>query len=283
MKKRLTVIASIFAGLIVALLALPPVFSGRIVLSQGLVLGDFTLRWYGLILAAAVLIGYWVARRNSWRFGIGKEEVDDVSFWLVLVAILSARVYYVLSLFPYFAEHPAEIVKIWHGGLSIYGALIGGTLFLYLRSRRRIYSAGQLFDLVALGLPLAQAFGRLGNFFNYEAFGLPTTLPWKMYVPPAFRPLQFATYDFFHPTFLYEMIWNLIVFAVLWNLKGRVKHGVLAMSYLGLYSVGRFFIEPLRLDASYVGNYHLDQLVAFSVAIAAMISIFFVYSRSDRT
>lgn len=281
MKKIIWVFATI-AALSAAGFLFPPVFSGRVILPQGITLGGFAFRWYGLILASSVVIGYLVARKNSWRFGISGEEVDDLAFWLVLASLISARIYYVLSMGTYYIDHPSEIVRIWHGGLSIYGALIGGALFLYFYSRKKIYSSAQLFDLVALSLPLSQAFGRLGNFFNYEAFGRPTDLPWKMYVPAVFRPEQFANNNFFHPAFLYELAWNVLVCCLLFAMRGRVKNGVICLSYVGLYSVGRFFIEPLRLDSALLGSFRLDQLVAFGGVVLSMFFILFIYWKDKK-
>lgn len=280
--KKFQAITTFFLLAVSAAALLPTVFSGRLVLPQGFVLGGFSFRWYGLILAASVLIGYAVARSQSWRFGISHKEVDDIAFWVTIVSLISARIYYVLSLWPYFSGHLSEVPKIWHGGLSIFGALIGGAIFLYLYGRNKIYSPGQLFDLAALGLPLSQAFGRLGNFVNYEAFGTPTGLPWKMFVPPAFRPEQFSDAAYFHPAFLYEMIVSLIIFAVLFAMLGKVRRGVIALSYLALYSLGRFFIEGIRVDSAFVGDYRIDQLAAFVGVVVPMFLILLVYEKARK-
>lgn len=243
-----------------------PAFKGNIQPNPIISLGIFNLKWYGLILALSILSAYLIARKNSWRVGIGREEVDSLTFWLVLAGLLGARAYYVLFDWPYFSAHPSEIYKIWHGGLSIYGALIGGLIFVLVYSRKKAYDKFQLLDLVALSLPLAQAIGRFGNFLNQEAYGYPTALPWGMYIA--------ATKQFHHPTFLYEVFWNAVVFLILLKLIGRFKNGSLAFAYLGLYSLGRFFIEPLRVDSVFIAGFRVDQVVAF-VAVVFSVGMFF--------
>src|SRR6185436_1356761 len=173
-----------------------PAFTGRIIINPVISLGSFQIRWYGLILAAAILVSYAIARKNSWKFGISQSNVDDYAFWAVIVGVIGARVYYVLFSLDYFSANVNEIYKIWHGGLSIYGAILADLVLTYLYARKKAYTLWQLFDLIALSLPVGQAIGRIGNFVNTEAYGSVTNLPWKMYVA--------ADGQFHHPAFLYE-------------------------------------------------------------------------------
>ncbi len=260
--------------LVIALLALTyfvfvPVFRGSMSITPVLQAGPLVFRWYGLILAAAILASYFCIRKNSWRFGISPEVVDDFAFWLTLVGILGARIYYVVFNLDYFARNWAETYKIWHGGLSIYGAIISGIIFAYFYSRRKAFGFWQLTDMIVLGLPLGQAIGRLGNFVNQEAFGTPTNLPWKMFIEPLHRPAEFRSFDYFHPAFLYELIADLIIFAVLYRLVGKFKSGTLALAYLMLYSFFRFFIEAIRVDSFIVHGFRVDQIVAFVLFLVA--------------
>jgi len=141
------------------------------------------------------------------------------------------------------------------------------TLFIF--ARRRKMSFFELSDVVVYGLPLAQALGRFGNFFNYEAFGKPTNLPWKMYVPPQFRPAGYENFSFFSPTFAYEAIWDVLVFGALYFAdKKGLKQGNLTGLYLILYSIGRFFIEAIRLDSAYILGFRGDQLTAVALILA---------------
>ena len=206
----------------------------------------------------SILLGFFLARRNSWRFGISLNDIDDLSFWLVIVGLLGARIYYVLFSWDYFSRYPNELYQIWHGGLSIYGAVLAGLVFAYFYSKRKAYTFWQLADVLALSLPLAQAVGRFGNFINQEAYGTPTTLPWKMNVHG----------QFVHPTFLYEAIADVAVFLILRKLLGRVKSGVLTIVYIGTYSLFRFFIEALRTDSFFIFGFRGDQLMAFLLIMA---------------
>ncbi len=251
-----------------------PAFAGKIAIPSEVGFGNFGIRLYGITFAGAILLGYFVARHNSWRFGISKNEVDDIAFWITIVSLIGARIYYVIFDWQFYSSDYSEIYKIWHGGLSIYGAIISGLIFILIYSRKKAYTSLQLLDLAALTLPLAQALGRFGNFFNQEAFGLPTNLPWKLYVSVINRPPQYKNYSFFHPTFLYEAIWNIIVFFILSKLlRGKVKSGVLAFSYLGLYSLGRFFTESIRLDSAYVYGLKVDQITAVLGLLVAGVAI----------
>lgn len=273
MKKIYWAVGIVAAALLVYFVFIPG-FSGKLLINPILHLGLFEVRWYGLILAASILAAYFLCRVNSWKFGISPSDIDDFSFWAVIIGILGARLYYVAFNYPYFSQNLSETYKIWHGGLSIYGAVLLGLAFAYFYSRRKAYSFYQLFDLVALSLPLAQAIGRLGNFVNQEAFGLPTDLPWKMYVQPRFRPLEYSSESFFHPTFLYELLLDVIVFLILRKLVGRVKSGVIGWSYLLLYSTGRFFIEAIRLDSFFVMGFRVDQVIAAVLILVSGVIIF---------
>jgi phosphatidylglycerol---prolipoprotein diacylglyceryl transferase len=241
-------------------------------LPQYFSVGGFEVRYYGLIMAVALLVSHSVARANSWRFGLSKEETDKVAFWSIIAAVFAARIYFVLFDLNYFLENPAETIKIWHGGISIYGAIIGGALFLLTWTRKKIYSAKQIFDLAALSLPLGQAVGRLGNMFNYEAYGNPTDLPWKMFVPEEFRSDALASY--YHPAFLYEGIASVIIFLILLRLRGKVSAGNLAAAYLMMYSAVRLIIESLRVDSVFVSGVRVDQVVSVIVFVAAAIAFY---------
>lgn len=268
MKKITWVISTLMLAVLIYFIFFPA-FAGRLIINPMITLGFFQIRWYGLILALSIFLAYFLVRKNSWKFGINKTDIDDYAFWVVICGILGARIYYVLFNYGYYAQNLSEIYKIWHGGMSIYGAILAGIIFSWIYVRGKAYTFFQLFDLVALSLPLAQAVGRLGNFVNQEAFGSPTDLPWKMYVAPKFRPTGFESSSFFHPTFLYEIILNVIVFLILRKLFGKVKSGIIGWSYLLLYSFGRFFIEAIRLDSFFLAGFRVDQVVAVVLFIIA--------------
>jgi phosphatidylglycerol:prolipoprotein diacylglycerol transferase len=259
-----------------------PAFAGRLHIPPQINIGPYGLRLYGMTMALAVLIGYLVARKHSWRFGVSKEGVDEISFWLIIVAFFGARIYYVAFNWQFFENNLSEVYKIWHGGLSIYGAVITGIIFILIYARSKAYSTFQLLDLTALSMPLAQAIGRFGNFFNQEAYGLPTNLPWKMYIDAMNRPLQYRQDSFFHPTFLYESIASVIIYFVLSKfVLGKWRPGMLAFVYIGLYSVARFFIESIRLDSSYLHGIKVDQITAVVGVLVAGIMLIFLLRKGQ--
>jgi phosphatidylglycerol:prolipoprotein diacylglycerol transferase len=232
-------------------------------------IGSLTLRWYGFLIASAVLIGVTLSQGLAQRQKVDPDLIGDLVIWLVIGAIPAARLYYVLFQWQDYAQHPQDIIAIWKGGIAIHGAIIGGTLATILFARFHRVSVWQLVDLVVPSLALGQAIGRWGNFFNSEAFGSPTNLPWKLFIPPDRRPLAYMENDFFHPTFLYESIWNLGIFALLlfvffWGLRhrGRLKTGTLSLLYLIAYGLGRVWIEGLRTDSLMLGPLRIAQLVS---------------------
>jgi phosphatidylglycerol:prolipoprotein diacylglycerol transferase len=236
-------------------------------------LGIYQLRLYGVIIAGAILTGFLLARKNSWKFGLSIEEIDKLAFWLVIFALLGARIYYVLFEWNYYQDNLEEIFKIWHGGLSIYGGIIAGLSYLYIASKKKAYSFFQITDLIALVLPLGQMIGRFANFVNQEAFGKPTSLPWGLYIEPPKRPYEYYSQEYFHPTFLYEVAWNLLVFFILNKYVSKSTRGYLTFIYLALYSFGRFFIEWVRLDSSYVYGFKVDMIISAIIFVIAMVGV----------
>ncbi|VEP16326.1 Prolipoprotein diacylglyceryl transferase [Hyella patelloides LEGE 07179] len=246
--------------------------------------GSLALRWYGLLIASAVLIGVSLSQYLAKRRGVNPELVGDLIIWLVIAAIPSARIYYVLFEWQQYSQHPEDILAIWRGGIAIHGAIIGGTIATIIFSRINKVSVWQLLDLVAPSLILGQAIGRWGNFFNSEAFGRPTDVPWKLFIPPANRPLGYLNYDYFHPTFLYESIWNLGVFFLLlslffWGLTNsdRLKVGTLTFVYMIAYSVGRFWIEALRTDSLMFGPLRIAQIVSLIAISMGTVGLIWLY------
>ncbi|MFN6337523.1 MAG: prolipoprotein diacylglyceryl transferase [Cyanobacteriota bacterium] len=259
-----------------------------------LVLGPFTLRWYGLLIATAVVVGLVLARSLARRRGIDPTLVSDLLPVLVIGAILGARIYYVLLEWRHYRGQWGEIFAIWHGGIAIHGALIGGTLATVLFCRWRRQPFWPLLDVLMPAVALGQAIGRWGNFFNSEAFGLPTNLPWRLTIPIDRRPPQFQGEATFHPTFLYESLWNLGVCALLLVLfrlasRGRLelRPGALSCVYLIAYSGGRFWIEGLRLDPLCLfsqppfcgGGLRMAQLVSFLLVLAGGFGLWWLYGR----
>jgi phosphatidylglycerol---prolipoprotein diacylglyceryl transferase len=249
-------------------------------------IGPITIRWYGLLIASAVLIGVSLSQYLAKRRNVNPDLLSDLSIWLVIGAIPAARLYYVLFQWSEYAQHPDRIIAIWQGGIAIHGAIIGGTLAALIFAKLKRVSFWQLADLVAPSLILGQAIGRWGNFFNSEAFGRPTNLPWKLYIPIERRPPEFANFEYFHPTFLYESIWDLIVFALLITLffrslagKPRLRVGTLIMVYLATYSLGRLWIEGLRTDSLMLGPLRIAQIVSLTGIALGLAGLAWLYVR----
>lgn len=247
--------------------------------------GPFAVRWYGLLIATAVLIGVTLSQYLAKRRKINPDLLGDLTIWLVLSAIPGARLYYVIFQWQQYSQLPWwHRLAIWEGGIAIHGAIIGGTIAAIIFARFNRISFWQLLDLVAPSLILGQAIGRWGNFFNSEAFGKPTNLPWKLFIPELYRPIGLINSEYFHPTFLYESLWNLGIFAVLivvffWGLKNytRLKTGTLAALYLIGYSLGRVWIEWLRTDSLMLGPLKIAQVISLGAITLGLIILAWLY------
>lgn len=247
-------------------------------------IGPFVLRWYGLLIATAVLLGATLSQYLAKRRRVNPDLLADLTIWLVIGAIPCARLYYVLFEWQEYAQRPGDIIAIWKGGIAIHGAIIGGIIATLIFARINKISIWQLLDLVVPSLALGQAIGRWGNFFNSEAFGKPTNLPWKLFIPPSNRPPEYLSYDYFHPTFLYESLWNFMVLSLLlylffWGLKhsDRFKVGTLTLIYFIAYSLGRFWIEGLRTDSLMLGPLKIAQVVSLVTLSISIFGLIWLY------
>lgn len=218
--------------------------------------GPFDLHWYGTMIALGVLMGTYALVRLAKQYEISASTMYDFLFWALLFGVVGARVYYVMYNWAYYANHVIEIPMIWHGGLAIHGGLLAGAGVLLAFSYKRAISALLFFDLAVVGVVIGQIFGRWGNYFNQEIFGYPTSLAWGIPILPEFRPEQFVTATHFHPTFLYEILLNTLLLAILLlghrykAISGRLSHGILGMVYLIGYGIIRAIMEQFRVDYS---------------------------------
>ncbi len=257
-------------------------------------LGPFALRWYGVLIATAVLLGLLLAMALGRRRGIEPALIADLLPVLVLGAVIGARSYYVALEWRQYQANWPDVFAIWRGGIAIHGALLGGSLVTILFCRWRRQPFWPLLDVLVPAVALGQAIGRWGNFFNSEAFGSPTSLPWAVIIPPANRPTLFLDQASFHPTFLYESLWDLGVCALLLILfrlasRGRITMPAGAMScvYLMAYSSGRVWIEALRLDPLCLfsqppfctGGLRMAQLVSLLLIAAGGLGLWWLLAR----
>ena len=257
-------------------------------------LGPFSLRWYGLLIAMAVLLGLLLSTRLGRQRGIDSALITDLLPILVLSAVVGARIYYVTFEWRQYQLNWLDALAVWRGGIAIHGALIGGSLAVILFARWRRIPFWSLLDVLLPSVALGQAIGRWGNFFNSEAFGLPTDLPWKLTIPFANRPLNFLDQTTFHPTFLYESLWDLGVLVLLLVLfqrgslgKLRLPDGALSCVYLLTYSCGRLWIEGLRIDPLCLGGVppfcegglRMAQLVSLTLMGIGGLGLWWLYKR----
>jgi len=247
--------------------------------------GFITIRWYGLMIASGFLLALTAARKMAVKTGLDSEKFVSLALWAFLCGVLGARLYYVSLNLSHFIGSPGEILATWNGGLSIHGGIIGGAGAGYIYLKRQKLAAMKYLDLLACVTPLAQAVGRWGNFFNSEAFGLPVadTFPLRLFIPPESRPMMYHNAKFFHPTFLYESIYDLLIFVFLYFFAYRrlCKYpGLVVFVYISLYSLGRIVIEQIRIDS--VAYYHgmpVPLLVSAGMLGASLCAMMSIYKR----
>lgn len=249
-------------------------------------LGFTSIKWYGLLIAVGVLLAILNGLKRAEEFGINPDSMIDVALLTIPVAFIGARLYYVFfseSRAEYFAD-PLSILRVWEGGLGIYGGIIVAFTFGPLMCKLKKVNIWAMFDLTALGFLIGQGIGRWGNFFNQEAFGRNTNLPWAMtgdIIQNGHLDLVYDHTQPVHPTFLYESLWCLLGFLVLHLLSKYMLSrfdGMIFCGYMVWYGTGRFFIEGLRTDSLMAGTMRTSQLVAV-IAVTLGAVLFFVLRR----
>jgi phosphatidylglycerol---prolipoprotein diacylglyceryl transferase len=244
---------------------------------------SFHIYFYGIMIMLGVVAASLLASAEAKRRSLDPEIIWDMLFWLVIAGIVGARIWHILTPPPsmiaegitthYYLTHPLAMIDIRNGGLGIPGAVLGGVLALWIYTLRKKLNLAIWLDVMAPGLALAQAVGRWGNFFNQELYGAPTNLPWKLYIDPAHRLPGFQDIAYYHPLFLYEILWNLTNMAILLWLSrryaDRLKTGDIFLGYLVIYPIGRFLLDFLRLDASRLAGINANQTLSAIVAVVA--------------
>ncbi|MSS20639.1 prolipoprotein diacylglyceryl transferase [Pseudoramibacter porci] len=240
-------------------------------------IGSLTVRWYGVLIASALVIGLLIAAKRADHAGIARDDIYDFFIVMVPSIIVGARLWYVIFQWDYYSRFPGDIIKIWNGGLAIHGGIIAGLIAGALFCKARKLSFLKLADVLIPALPLGQAIGRWGNFFNQEAYGRQTDLPWAITVhDPRLGWIHV------HPTFLYESVWDLCVFLILlFVVERKIKKsdGELLFSYFILYSIGRFFIEGLRTDSLMFFGLRTAQLVSLALIAAGIVGLLWLKKR----
>jgi prolipoprotein diacylglyceryl transferase len=224
------------------------------------------VRWYGIIMATGILMGLLVALRETKRLGMDENITLDLIIFAIPAGVIGARIYYVIFNWDYYGGNLYRIINIRGGGLAIHGTLIAAIATGLIYAKVKKISFWTLADITAPGIILGQAIGRWGNFINQEAYGVPTDLPWGIMVNGVKV----------HPTFLYESLWDFGVFiALMWFRKRKKVEGEVFLLYGVLYSIGRFFVEGLRIDSLMLGNIRVAQLVSLVVITVGLTIIYY--------
>ena len=229
-------------------------------------LGPLNIHFYGVIIACGLMLAVIYGMKRSKQFGLKQDDILDGVLWIVPFAILCARLYYCIFEWDRYASDPISILYIWEGGLAIYGGVIGAAVGIIVFSKLRKISLGALLDVVSLGFLIGQSIGRWGNFMNREAFGAPTESFLRMGLLNSYT----GQVEYYHPTFLYESVWNAAGVAALHFLSKRRQYdGQIALGYVAWYGLGRAMIEGLRMDSLYIGPFRVSQLLAAVSCLAA--------------
>ena len=228
--------------------------------------------WYGILMATGMILGTLLAIKEAKRVGISEDDVLNLAICAIPCGVLGARLYYVIFNWSFYSQNPSQILNFRGGGMAIHGALIGGILAGFIYTKIKKINFLKMADIALIGMPLAQAIGRWGNYINGEAHGGPTDLPWGIMVDGVKV----------HPTFLYESIWDLGIFIFLWIFRNKKEYeGQIAIFYIILYSLGRFFIEGLRTDSLMIGPFRMAQVISLVGVIGGIIAHIYLLKKNN--
>ena len=242
---------------------------------KGFDIGPLSIHYYGLIIAIGLMLAVFYCSKRASQFGLNEDTLLDGVLWVTPVAVICARIYYCAFSWELYADNPISVLYIWEGGIAIYGSVIGAILGVIVFCKVKKLRITAVLDLVSLGFLIGQFIGRWGNFFNREAFGAETDSFLRMGLMKA----STGVVTYYHPTFLYESLWNFTGFLLLHFLsKKRRYDGQIALGYVAWYGLGRAFIEGLRTDSLYIGSFRVSQLLAAGSCVVAL-TILLIKSR----
>ena len=244
--------------------------------------GSVQIYWYGFFIVIGILSALSISLKLAKKSNLSQNNIFDLAFWIIIFGILGARIYHIFLEIGYYLENLLDIIKIWEGGLAIHGAIIAGAITVDVFCRKQKMNFWQTCAIIAPGIALAQTIGRFGNYFNQELFGRPTDLPWGIPIEILKRPHRYIGSEHFHPTFLYESLGNLLVFAVLMFLlfhflkRGKKNYEYIIVSYLVMYSILRFLVEFIRIDITpYLFGLRFPQVMSLLIIIVCIAFIVF--------
>jgi phosphatidylglycerol:prolipoprotein diacylglycerol transferase len=242
--------------------------------------GFIQIYWYSICIVIGMIVGRYLVYKEAMKHGINENVMTNLIFYTVIVSIIGARLYYVVFNWSYYSRNFLEIFEIWNGGLAIHGAIIFGGLYLIYYTKAHHFDTLEVLDICCVGLIIGQAIGRWGNFFNQEAYGSLTTLEnlKSLFIPQFIIDGMNIGGVYYHPTFLYESLWNIVGFIILLLVRKRpyLKTGQLFGLYCMWYSLGRFFIEGMRQDSLMLGSMKMAQLVSIAMFV---VGVFFFVRR----
>jgi phosphatidylglycerol---prolipoprotein diacylglyceryl transferase len=252
-----------------------------------LAIGPIKIYWYGLTAVTGMLAGMAVFFKLAKKEGLDQDQMIDLVFWLVVFGLIGARLYHVLLESEYYFSHPAEVIKIWQGGLAIHGGILAGVITIWFFVRKHKLDFWLISSLLAPAIALGQAIGRWGNYFNQELFGRPTGLPWGIPISIFNRPAEYISDVYFHPAFLYESLGDLLIFFLLLIIyckigkNHKLKAAYSVMAYLFSYSLLRFSMEFIRVDATPgILGIRFPQALSAIIALLSMAYCLFMWNRN---
>lgn len=237
-------------------------------------LGPISVRWYGIIIAVGILLGYFIAQEGVKRIGFDTDTLVDIIFWSAIFGFIMARLYFVVFQWPYYIQNPIEIPMIWHGGIAIHGGLIGGFVTGIIICKQKNINPFQIGDVIAPSMILGQGIGRWGNFMNHEAHGGPVSRTFleNLHIPDFIINNMYINDKYYQPTFLYESIWDILGFVILILLRKHLRIGDTFCLYLIWYSIGRFFVEGMRTDSLMLtSDIRVAQLMSIILIIVGIV------------
>lgn len=237
-------------------------------------LGPISVRWYGIIIAVGILLGYFIAQEGVKRIGFDTDTLVDIIFWSAIFGFIMARLYFVVFQWPYYIQNPIEIPMIWHGGIAIHGGLIGGFVTGIIICKQKNINPFQIGDVIAPSMILGQGIGRWGNFMNHEAHGGPVSRTFleNLHIPDFIINNMYINGKYYQSTFLYESIWDILGFVILILLRKHLRIGDTFCLYLIWYSIGRFFVEGMRTDSLMLtSDIRVAQLMSIILIIVGIV------------